>query len=608
VIESTVDGRYQVIARIATGGMGEVYRAQDAVLGRDVALKVLHPQLAGDGGFVDRFRREARAAAVLNHPNIVGVYDWGNTDGTYFMVMEFVRGHNLRSLLLHQSRLEPAQVAEVSLQVLAALDHAHGHGIVHRDVKPENILIADDGKVKVADFGLARAFADSHVSQAEGTVTGTVQYLAPEQIQGQPADPRTDLYALGVVMYELLTGLPPYGGETSMAIAMQHLTGQIPAPSSIVPTLEPDLDAPVLHATSRERSERPSSARAMADEVGRARATLPPAPRIAEAAAQIPPTEMVPPDRAPTVTFARAESRGARRGRRFRWALGFIALLALLAGGGWAAWTYVVPHYTAVPTLTRLTADQAGARLRQAGLVPIQGKSEFSTTVRVGVVIRTTPAAGAKIRKGDQVTLFVSLGPKLVHVPRVTGKDRDAARLALERAGFVVTVKTAYNDQVHKGDVIDQNPNADQEIRKGSKVTITVSLGPELVKVPDVAGQPADTAAATLQSLGFDVTTNKDFSIDVPSGKAIGTDPPAGEHLPKGSAVTLIVSKGPETFPMPNVVGMDADQAKAKLKALGLKVHEVQVPGSIGNKVVGQQPNAGTTVHQGEEVTIYVGG
>src|SRR5437868_3810339 len=231
VIESTVDGRYQVINRIATGGMGEVYRAHDAVLAREVALKVLHTHLAGDRGFVDRFRREARAAAILNHPNIVGVYDWGLTDGTYFMIMEFVRGLNVRTLLSEMRRLEPAQVVEVALPVLAALEHAHGHGIVHRDIKPENILISEDGTVKVADFGLARAYADSYVSQAEGTVTGTVQYLAPEQIQGEPADPRTDLYAVGVVLFELLTGRPPFVGETSLGIAYQHLSNRVPAPS-----------------------------------------------------------------------------------------------------------------------------------------------------------------------------------------------------------------------------------------------------------------------------------------------------------------------------------------------------------------------------------------
>src|SRR5437773_6106101 len=229
--------------------MGEVYRAHDAVLGREVALKVLHAHLAGDRGFVDRFRREARAAAILNHPNIVDVYDWGSTDGTYFMVMEFVRGTNLRAVLLENGRLEPAQVVEVVLQVLSALDHAHGHGIVHRDIKPENILIATDGTVKVADFGLARAYADFYVSQAEGTVTGTVQYLAPEQIQGEPADPRTDLYSLGVVMFELLTGRPPFAGETSLGIAYQHLTNRVPAPSMVVPSVPVALDGAVLMAT-----------------------------------------------------------------------------------------------------------------------------------------------------------------------------------------------------------------------------------------------------------------------------------------------------------------------------------------------------------------------
>src|SRR5207302_10196107 len=263
LIRSTVAGRYRVVGRIAAGGMGEVYRAEDTVLGREVALKVLHPQFAGDRGFVDRFRRQARAAAILNHPNIVGVYDWGLTEGTYFMVMEYVRGHNLRTLLSEYGRLQPLQVVEIAAQVLSALDHAHGHGIVHRDVKPENILIAGDGTVKVADFGLARAFADASISQAEGTVTGTVQYLAPEQIQGDPADPRTDLYATGVVMFELLTGKPPFSGETSVAIAYKHLTESVPAPSSRAPAVPPEMDAIVLHATEREPDDRPPSARTM---------------------------------------------------------------------------------------------------------------------------------------------------------------------------------------------------------------------------------------------------------------------------------------------------------------------------------------------------------
>ena len=607
VIESTVDGRYQVIARIASGGMGEVYRAQDVVLGRDVALKVLHPQYAGDRGFVDRFRREARAAAILNHPNIVGVYDWGLTEGTYFMVMEFVRGHNLRSLLLHQDRLEPIQVAEVAIPVLDALDHAHGHGIVHRDIKPETILISSDGTVKVADFGLARAFADSHVSQAEGTVTGTVQYLAPEQVQGRPADPRTDLYALGVVMFELLTGAPPYGGETSVAIAYQHLSSRVPAPSAVVPSLDPALDEPVMHATEPDRAHRPASARTMAGEVNQARLALPPAPSVAEIAAQIPPGESALPDRATTVTIPRVESRGARRGRRFRRALIFLLTLAVLGGGGWVAWTRVIPHYANVPRLAGLTVKQAQDRLHEMGLESVVGTGEFSSTVDGGLVIRTDPTVGTKIRTTEPVTLIPSRGPELIAVPDMVGKSRGFAERTLKAAGFKVKIDLKFDDQVPKDDVIEQSPN-DIKIEKGSIVTLVVSKGPQLVEIPDVAGQKEADAKATLQALGFQTTTTEDFSTSVKKGEVIRTDPPIGSEVPKGGDITIVVSKGPKTFAMPNVVGMTADAATAQLEGLGLKVEEVRVPGSIGDTVVGQKPDKGTTVQQGQKVTIYVGG
>jgi eukaryotic-like serine/threonine-protein kinase len=608
VLASTIDGRYQVIARIASGGMGEVYRAQDAVLGRDVALKILHPGLAGDRGFVDRFRQEARAAAVLNHPNVVGVYDWGVTDGTYFMVMEFVRGQNLRALLQHFDRLEPAQVAEVTLQVLAALDHAHGHGIVHRDVKPENILIAENGTLKVADFGLARAFADSHVSQAEGTVTGTVQYLAPEQVQGEPADPRTDLYATGIVMFELLTGDPPYSGETSLAIAYQHLSGTVPAPSAVVPTLEPALDRAVLDATAKDRADRPASARALAEQIARARGSMAPATPVAELAAQIPTVDLVPEDRASTVTIPRARSPRAQRGRRFRLVAGLMVLLALLGGGAWAGWTYVVPHYIEVPSLVGMTVVQARAALDRAGLDVEIGESVFDSEIEAGSVVRTIPPPGARIRTTGTVTLVPSKGPELIAIPPVTGLSQQAAVKELREVGFEVEIKRAFDDEVDAGKVIDQSPAADLELEKGQTVTITVSRGPELVVVPNVAGQDAETATATLQNLGFVVGKAQEFSAQEPKGDVIRTEPAAGENVPKGSEVTLVVSKGPETFPMPSVIGMDAGAARDRLEGLGLRVREVQVPGSIGNQVVGQEPDAGTTVEQGQEVTIFVGG
>jgi serine/threonine-protein kinase len=606
VIESTIEGRYQVITRVASGGMGEVFRAHDAVLARDVAVKVLHPQLAGDRGFVERFRREARAAAILNHPSIVGVYDWGSTDGTYFMVMEFVQGTNLRSLLSEYGRLEPAQVVEVCLQVLAALDHAHGHGIVHRDVKPENILIARDGLVKVADFGLARAYADSYVSQAEGTVTGTVQYLAPEQIQGEPADPRTDLYALGVLMFELLTGRTPFVGETSLSIAYQHLSGRVPPPSSVLPTVPDELDHVVLAATEKEREQRPPSARAMREEILRAGVGAPPAPRVAELAAQLPSGELVPDERAPTVTIPRSLSPRARRARLARRLFAAILLMSVLVGGAWATWVYAIPHYTQVPDVVGLTAQQAEARVHSAGLAVRTGPGEYSTTVPTGSIIRTAPPPDSRIRKGREVVLTPSLGPRLIQVPDVSGKAQGEATRILTDAGFEVEVKRDFDEAVREGRVIRQDPGADQELQEGSTVTIVVSRGPPPVEVPDVTGRRTQDARDRLEDLGFRVEVSEDFSTDVPKGHVISTDPPPGQKAPKGSRVTLFVSKGPKTFDMPDVVGMQREAAVAKLEGLGLIVNIVEIPGTRGNQVVYQDPDPGTTVEQGQQVTIYV--
>src|SRR5947208_12641594 len=264
---TTVDGRYQIIARIAAGGMGEVFRAHDSVLAREVAIKVLHQGLASEPAFIDRFRREARAAANLSHPNIVQVHDWGERDGTSFMVMEYVRGPNLRDLLGAQGRLQPAQAVEIVLQILAALDHRHRRGIVHRDVKPANAPLTPDGAVNVADFGLAHALAEARITQAPGTVPGPVQYLAPDQLRGDPADPRTDLYALGIVAYELLTGEVPFTGETSLAIAYKHLSEPSRAPSADAPAVPPQLDRIVLRATAKDPADRPPPAAEMRHEL-----------------------------------------------------------------------------------------------------------------------------------------------------------------------------------------------------------------------------------------------------------------------------------------------------------------------------------------------------
>jgi beta-lactam-binding protein with PASTA domain/predicted Ser/Thr protein kinase len=607
VIETTIEGRYQVINRIAAGGMGEVFRAHDAVLQREVAVKVLHAHLAGDRGFVDRFRREARAAAILNHPNIVGVYDWGVTENTYFMVMEYVPGVSLRSLLSHHGRLEPAQVTEVAFQVLAALEHAHGHGIVHRDIKPENILIARDGSVKVADFGLARAYADSHVSQTEGTVTGTVQYLAPEQIQGEPADPRTDLYALGVVMFELLTGRPPFAGETSLAIAYAHLSGRVPAPSSVVRTVPAPLDQLVVAATEPDRADRPSSARKLRDEVALAGMSLPPAPRVAELAGQVPSAVEVPEDRATTVTIPRAMSPKARRRKRLRWAVALTAVAAALVVGGLAAWVYAVPHYTHVPRLDGRSVKDAAALLTKVGLETVTGDGEFSHTVKAGIVLRTLPGPGLKVRKGSKVTLIPSNGPQLGEIPDVTGQPEDFARQRLTDAGFKVKTKRDYSESVAEGNVISQNPNPKQQLEVGTDVTILLSKGPAPVPIPDVRNRPVAEAEATLGGLGFKVGETQEYSVDVAKGNVIDVDPAVGTTAASGSTVTLVVSLGPKTVVVPDLVGMTREEAVAKLRELGLRAQPLELPSnSPPNTVVFQDPPPDTRLKQGDVVTIYV--
>jgi len=604
--QTTVRARYQVIARIAAGGMGEVFRARDSVLGRDVAIKVLHRNLAGDPGFIDRFRREARAAALLSHPNIVGVHDWGSTTGgTYFMVMEFVRGRNVRDLLSHHGKLQPSQAADIMVQMLAALDHAHRHGIVHRDVKPENVLVTRDGTVKVADFGLARAFAESRISQAPGTVTGTVQYLAPEQIQGDPADPRTDLYALGIVGYELLTGKVPFTGETSLAIAYRHLQDAVPAPSRGNASVSPALDRIVLSATAKDREKRPESAAELRTDLEAVARSLPPAPPLSQLVRDLPAAVATADDRASTVTIPRTISPLARRRRRRRVVATVLFLLLALAGAGWSVWTYVVPHYTHVPKVLRLAGGAAERRLEAAGLHVQFGQPITSTSIPPGEVVRQSVDPGARVRKGSEVVLRLSAGLPLRSVPSVGGKKVEGAKKALKAEGLKVKVDEAFDDRVPTGRVIDQNPASGQTIPFGSTVTLTVSKGPQPVAVPDVTGQSGGDAEAILVAAGFEVALKHQYSTTVPSGNVIRQDPSGGTAA-AGSRVTVWVSLGPRTFPMPRVIGLATDEAKSELGRLGLVVNVVVVPGSSGAHVVSQIPAAGHTVEQGQQVTIYV--
>ncbi|HEX2031200.1 MAG TPA: Stk1 family PASTA domain-containing Ser/Thr kinase [Actinomycetota bacterium] len=609
MIETTVDGRYQVIARLASGGMGEVYRALDPVLGREVAIKVLHPSLAGDPGFIDRFRREARAAAMLSHPNIVAVHDWGEAETTYFMVMEFVRGPNLRSILMRDGPLEPLQAAEVVSGVLSALEQAHREGIVHRDVKPENVMLTTDGGVKVADFGLARALADSRISHAPGTVTGTVQYLAPEQIEGEPADRRTDLYATGIVLYELLTGVVPFTGETSVAVAYKHLRERVPPPSRSNPMVPPSLDRVVLAATERDRERRTPDATTMRRDLERAKDELPPAPPLSELAASVAPADEVPPDRLATVTIPRPLTPKARRRRRFRWVWTTLSVLAVLAVAGWAVWTYVIPHRTRVPNVEGLRLAAAQRIAEQSRLELQVVRDEYSSTVAANRIIRQLLDPGSELEEGSSLRVVVSLGPEFVPVPEVTGMELAAARKTIRDARLEVGgIQRTYHDTVPAGHVIEQNPQQGTQLEVGEPVGLTISRGEEPVVVPGVVGLSEDEAASLIQGAGLGVAVVEQFSATVPRGDVVGQEPAADAEVRRGTTVTIVVSKGPRRFPMPNVVGMSKSSATAQLEGLGLTVRAVSLPGSSGSTVVGQRPAPDRTVEQGQEVTIYVGG
>jgi serine/threonine-protein kinase len=587
--------------------MGEVYVAHDAVLDRQVAIKVLHRQLAGDSGFVERFRREARAAAGLSHQNIVAVHDWGAVDGIYYMVMEFVRGQSAREVLNTEGLLAPAQAADVLTQTLSALGHAHGKGIVHRDVKPENVMITRDGVVKVADFGLARAYADAQITEA-GTVTGTVPYLAPEQLQGEPADPRTDLYSVGVVAYELLTGRLPFTGETPMAIAYKHIHERMPAPSSRNPAVPPGLDGWVASMTEKQRELRPESALEARRDLEREVSSL---PEAAEIGTLVPDVAVHPipagPGRATTVTIPRTAKRRHRRRRGLRWAFGVLLALLAITAGAWGAWTYVIPHRADVPNVVGMSVRDASARLTEDGFAVREAEGEYSREIPAGSVIAVRPDVGTTLDEGTRVVIVPSLGPRPVDVPDVLGRTLAQARESLREAGLRLgEVDRVFSDEFPEiGRVIEQRPPAG-EAPIGSAVDLVLSKGPSPLPVPRVTGMTEVEARATLDGLGFVVAADTAYSDDVPRGEVISQDPPKRTELQPGETVSIVVSLGPEEFALPSFKGMTREAALAQIRSLGLIPQVLVVPGGAGTTVVSQLPRAGTIVRAGDTIQIYV--
>ncbi|MGQ0679907.1 MAG: Stk1 family PASTA domain-containing Ser/Thr kinase [Actinomycetota bacterium] len=590
---SHVAGRYEITGRIGAGGMGDVLRAHDPVLGRTVALKILPFDLAVQPGFVDRFRAEAQAAARISHANVVQVHDWGQQDETYYMVMEYVRGKNLRQVLsgLPEGRLDPKQAAQVIGQVLGALSAAHAKDVVHRDVKPENVMVAVDGRVKVADFGIARALERAVLT---GGLMGTVAYVAPEQARGEPVDVRADLYSTGCMFYELLTGSLPFEGDAAKVL-QEHLNSRVPPPSEREPSIPPELDRVVLKATAPDREERYRSAAEMRKDLASVIAQLPDAPPLTELIQEF--TSEVPVEGLSTVV--RRKPRRKKR-RLVQWLL----LLVFLAGAAGGVW-YIGP--TRVPDVTGMESGRAAALIAEAGLAP--GQTDAFSDAAPGTVVGVAPFPGVWTRKGEDVTLSVSVGPKLSQVPSVVGMQLEAAKQSVIDAGLQLGGVTRRNDREPPGKVIGQDPEP-STVRAGDLVALVVSDGPLILDVPALAGQGSAAAEKALTDLGFVVAVEQVFN-GASSGTVLGQAPPAGEKHPQGTEVKLQVSKGPAPFQMPDVKGKPCSEVKGQLEALGMKVVSQSSAGGAAecgsSRVLEQDPLPGGTRRAGEEATLYLG-
>jgi beta-lactam-binding protein with PASTA domain len=496
----------------------------------------------------------------------------------------------------------------VLLQTLSALDHAHRQGIVHRDMKPENIMVTRDGVAKVADFGLARAYADAQITHA-GHVTGTVQYLAPEQLQGEPADPRTDLYSLGIVAYELLTGHLPFSAETPMAIAYKHLRERVPAASARNPAVTKGLDGWISSMTEKERELRPeSAAEARRDLEAEARA-LPAARPIGEL---VPDVAVLPlpasPDRATTVTIPRSRAeKHVRKRRRARTLLGIVVALLVLGTVAWGAWTYLVPHDVQVPGVVGLSVQDAQAKLEDAGLHVRIAKGRYDPQAPVDQVLSQRPDPATEIREGSLVVLVPSLGPPPVKVPDLVGMTVPDARSALERLGLRLGEPTErYDEKSKAGEIIAQGTAAKHKVPQGSTIEVVVSKGPAPVPVPKVIGDSRD-AAESLLGATWVVDVKEKYSDEVERGFVISQVPDPKTELQPGETVTIVVSLGPREFELPSFVGMTKDAAIAKILSLGLVPQAVEFPGAVGELTVASQvPIAGSTVRAGDRITIYV--
>ena len=626
LIDRTFDKRYVIKRKLGSGGMADVYLAEDQELGRHVALKLLDDRHASDEQFVERFRREAQSAAGLNHPNIVSIFDRGRAEGTYYIAMEYLDGRTLKELLVRNGPTPIPIAIDYARQILGALAFAHRNGIIHRDIKPHNIVVGGDGRLKVTDFGIARSGA-SQMTEA-GSIVGTAQYLSPEQARGAPVDPRSDLYSLGIVLYEMLTGKVPFTGDTPVEIAMKHLS-QIPEPpSSLRPEVPHDLDAVVLRALAKDPDQRYGSSEEMDADLARVARGVAVSRETEDAMTQVlsgagltaaqtmvtRPRAVAPPPAPPAYRRPGGyyDYEEPPRGRSiWPWLLALGLIIAGLVGG-YILYTKIQDQLNAnkpvaVPDVVLLQRDLAELKIEEAGLTATI-QNEPSETVPKGQVAEQNPGGGSKVGKGSTVTLKVSTGLPRVQVPNVVGQDVTAAVAGLARLGLNPKITRIYSSE-QPDTVTAQQPHAGDRVVKGTTVHINVSRGAKPVPVPDVTGQPYANAKSALEGQGFTVSR-----VDVPSDQAQGvvvaSDPPPGSSVSKGARITLSVSKGPATTQVPDVTNQNEADATTILQQAGLTVAVITEPVTDPSQdgiVISQDPAPGADAKAGEVVSIHVG-
>ncbi len=592
-------GRYQVQDRIGTGGMATVYRGQDEVLGRTVAIKTMLPQYATDPSFAARFKQEAQAAAALQSPYIVSVYDWGKDGDTYYIIMEYLRGTDLKSGIKKHGALDCKKVAQIGSQIAQALSVAHRHDIIHRDIKPQNIMVQPDGNIKVMDFGIARA-KNSHLTQ-DNSVLGTAHYVSPEQTQGKELGPTTDIYSLGIVMYEAATGQVPFQGDDAITVALKQVNEQPKPPSQLNPAVDPSLESIILKCMQKNPADRFQTATELyhvlrdylagrMQQVNNATAMLPGAMAAAAATSKLEPgqgmtpgntaamprvnrTNQFRPQRATDEAAEQEEERSRKRKRNI--IIGAVAgviaavaiIVALVNVLGNASKTY------AIPNLAGMTAEEAQAAITQDGHFKVGKTTEsYSSSVEAGKVMDQDPRASRQMPEGTEINIVISKGeePKeQVQVPDLTNKTPKEAQEACTKVGLTaVAGDEVEDDDIEEGRIAKQDVEAGSSVDKGTKVTYHVSKGTSKVVVPNVVGDTEDSATSTLKKAGFDVEV-KTIENSKSVGKVISTSPSSGSTASKGSTITITVGVEPSEESVPNVVGMTYTDAASKLKSNG---------------------------------------